>query len=427
MRNVRLKTVVCFQVSLLALSTVMVFCDSSAADEAENTTVPDVRWNLSLSSDNLTSSANDSGGVPVSESLREYPLPSHSVTTLDAYAVVSSAVSVRAKASQQAPSSRSVKVLPDPPDRPMGRSVLVLRIIGCSVVLILSGLTLIVFLTSSPMYPDIVAQVCSEICIMAAYTCILLTTTDTSILSQKQCLTVSVCLQYFFLCLFLFQLLEALYMVRLLGSCVPEGLPFSWITVLVAGWGIPAVIAGVFASSFSDRYTKNGLVCWMDMDEVVSYATIAPIATFASVHVICLLVVFFSDGPQHYLTSLEFRRARTQLASKWASMVLLVSTTVSWATGVVAEQQKSRGLYVTFSLSSVMLGVFLITFRISTEDQVRKNLMTKVGLNGSVGDSSAVQQWPQRRSIDSDFSLSGSVSTVTSSYGSQQSLKVFKK
>ncbi|KAH7936358.1 hypothetical protein HPB52_021564 [Rhipicephalus sanguineus] len=60
---------------------------------------------------------------------------------------------------------------------------------------------------------------------------------------------------------------------------------------------------------------------------------------------------------------------RTQLSTRWASLLVLVSTVLSWSSGVAAEYQRSRGLYVCFSVSTIMLGVFIVTLRITTEDQ----------------------------------------------------------
>ncbi|CAN8027907.1 unnamed protein product [Ixodes persulcatus] len=139
-------------------------------------------------------------------------------------------------------------------------AVMVIRIMGCCVVLILTGLTLIVFLTSGTAYPDVVAQIFSEFSIMGAYTCVLMTTTDQRQLTEKQCMVAAVCLQFFFLSSFLFLMLESAYMAKLLVGMFPESLPFNNVSVSVAGWGVPAIITGLFAWAFPDKYTRGGQV-----------------------------------------------------------------------------------------------------------------------------------------------------------------------
>lgn len=58
------------------------------------------------------------------------------------------------------------------------------------------------------------------------------------------------------------------------------------------------------------------------------------------------------------------------MSTRWASLLVLASTVLSWASGVAAEHQRSRGLYVCFSVSTIVLGVLIVTLRITTEDQV---------------------------------------------------------
>ncbi|XP_040067533.1 uncharacterized protein LOC115326177 [Ixodes scapularis] len=308
-------------------------------------------------------------------------------------------------------------------------AIMVIRIMGCCVVLILTGFTLIVFLTSGTAYPDVVAQIFSEFSIMGAYTCVLMTTTDQRQLTEKQCMVAAVCLQFFFLSTFLFLMLESAYMAKLLVGMFPESLPFNSASVSGAGWGVPAIITGLFAWAFPDKYTRGGQVCWLDLSQVASYSTTVPVGLFVALQLVFLASVFFSARRRRALTCHEFRRARTQLASKWASLILLASTTLSWATGAAAEQHKTRGLFVCFSVSSIMLGVFVITLRISTEDQVRKKLMTKVGLTTAVRDissGSSVQTWSRSSPTESDASRANTASTLTSPADSYQNVKIFR-
>ncbi|KAH7970417.1 hypothetical protein HPB49_006720 [Dermacentor silvarum] len=55
---------------------------------------------------------------------------------------------------------------------------------------------------------------------------------------QKQCLAASVCLQFCFLSVFLFLLIESAYVCRLLSpAVVPEYVPFNGVSVGLAGFG----------------------------------------------------------------------------------------------------------------------------------------------------------------------------------------------
>ncbi|XP_077549011.1 adhesion G-protein coupled receptor D1-like [Haemaphysalis longicornis] len=313
---------------------------------------------------------------------------------------------------------------------------MVIRIMSCCVLLLLTGLTLIVFLTSSTGFPDIVAQICSEFSIMAAYTCVLMTTTDEPHLSEKQCLAAAVCLQFFFLSAFFFLLLESAYMCKLLAPwALPDCLPFSATSVGVAGWSVPAIVTGVSAGTLRDKYTRQGRICWLDLSERTSYTTTVPVCVCVVLQLLFLTAVFFCPRPRRNLSVRHFHKARTQMSSKWTSLILLITTTLSWASGVAAEQQRSRGLYICFSISSIMLGVFIVTLRITSEDQVRKRLMTKVGLSNAVGDvpssaRSSVLSWSRdslasSRNSFTDSSAPNSASALATPDGAIQQLKVF--
>ncbi|KAM7298330.1 uncharacterized protein ISCGN_018928 [Ixodes scapularis] len=191
-------------------------------------------------------------------------------------------------------------------------AIMVIRIMGCCVVLILTGFTLIVFLTSGTAYPDVVAQIFSEFSIMGAYTCVLMTTTDQRQLTEKQCMVAAVCLQFFFLSTFLFLMLESAYMAKLLVGMFPESLPFNSASVSGAGWGVPAIITGLFAWAFPDKYTRGGQVCWLDLSQVASYSTTVPVGLFVALQLVFLASVFFSARRRRALTCHEFRRARSE-------------------------------------------------------------------------------------------------------------------
>ncbi|KAH8035419.1 hypothetical protein HPB51_005143 [Rhipicephalus microplus] len=77
------------------------------------------------------------------------------------------------------------------------------------------------------------------------------------VLSQRQCLVTSVCLQYFFLSVFLFLLLESAYVCRLLcPTLVP--VTFNGFSVGLAGFGFPAIVTGASAGTLGDKYTRHG-------------------------------------------------------------------------------------------------------------------------------------------------------------------------
>ncbi|XP_070382512.1 adhesion G protein-coupled receptor B2-like [Dermacentor albipictus] len=290
-------------------------------------------------------------------------------------------------------------------------------------------------LQSSPKlagYPDVVAQVCCEVSIMAAYTCVLVTTTAEPQLSEKQCLAASVCLQFFFLSVFLFLLIESAYVCRLLSpSVVPEYVPFNGASVSLAGFGFPAIVTGASAGSLGDKYTRQGQICWLDLSEGVSYATTVPVCVCVLLQLFFLSAAFCCSRPRRNLSPGHSQRARTQLSTRWASLLVLASSVLSWASGVAAEHQRSRGLYVCFSVSTIMLGVFIATLRITTEDQVRWRLLTKVGLSNAVANvssppCSSVRTWSRETLSSTNSSPNNSpMSTSATPEASAHRLKVF--
>ncbi|XP_049515009.1 uncharacterized protein LOC125941549 [Dermacentor silvarum] len=175
------------------------------------------------------------------------------------------------------------------------------------------------------------------------------------------------------------------------------------------------------------------MICWLDLSEGASYATTVPVSACVVLQLFFLSAAFCCSRPRRNLSSENLQRARTQLSTRWASLLVLASTVLSWASGVAAEHQRSRGLYVCFSVSTIVLGVLIVTLRITTEDQVRRRLLTKVGLSNAVADvsspaCSSVLSW-SRDSLSSSsrnsFPDNSTVSTATTPEASAHRLKVF--
>ncbi|GBO41923.1 hypothetical protein AVEN_33711-1, partial [Araneus ventricosus] len=88
--------------------------------------------------------------------------------------------------------------------------LLVFRVIGCTVVTLLVGFTIIIYVTSGMFHIDCLAQICCETCVFSAYMLILLTTTESFRINEGMCLAIAIFLHFFFVGASFFQLLEVI-------------------------------------------------------------------------------------------------------------------------------------------------------------------------------------------------------------------------
>ncbi|GFW15422.1 fibronectin type-III domain-containing protein [Trichonephila clavipes] len=114
-------------------------------------------------------------------------------------------------------------------------------------------------------YIDCLAQIFSELAILGAYICILVSSAQSYSIDNEcvrahetLCVAVSALIQFFFQSAFLFLMLESLLLCTALKDYLPTFCaPRSPITLMIIGFGIPAIMNIVLAAIASDEYSDG--------------------------------------------------------------------------------------------------------------------------------------------------------------------------
>ncbi|XP_035208031.1 adhesion G-protein coupled receptor F1-like [Stegodyphus dumicola] len=187
--------------------------------------------------------------------------------------------------------------------------LLVFRVIGCTVVTLLVGFTIIIYVSSGMFHLDCLAQICSESCILAAYMFLLMTTTETSRIDTGMCLATAIFLHFLFISAFLFSLLEVVCMCQALISFFHKMAPLTVSNVLIIGWVVPGIIAGVSAIIWYKEYTTKSN-CWVVASQPPFWPTVIPVGICVAVQVLLLIIVLtVSDVPLSVPQS-QYKRAK---------------------------------------------------------------------------------------------------------------------
>ncbi|XP_076347014.1 uncharacterized protein LOC143245075 isoform X2 [Tachypleus tridentatus] len=252
--------------------------------------------------------------------------------------------------------------------------LLVLRIVACGILILLVGVTLVIYVAKGMFYTDCLAQLCSEIAFIGAFVCILLTATETRHLSVSICTVTAVIMQFFFLAIFLFSLLEVVALCKLLRPFVHIEFFSSPGFIVVVGWGLPALITAISGGVLQEKYVNVPANCWLDITSEALWPTVIPIGVFSTLQVVLLIAVLTVRDIPADINQHEIERTKTCFYTRWTSGVIFVLTLITWITGLLGENYNDKNYYIVFAVFTLILGVMIIVLRIVTDDQLRKTL-----------------------------------------------------
>ncbi|GFU11235.1 c-type lectin domain-containing protein [Nephila pilipes] len=266
----------------------------------------------------------------------------------------------------------------------------ILKITCCTIVIIGSIFTVFVLIATRMFYIDCLAQIFSELAILGAYLCILVSSAQSYSIDNEcvrahktLCVAVSALIQFFFQSAFLFSMLESLLLCTVLKDYLPSFCaPRSPITLMIVGFGIPALMNILLAAIASDEYSDGNHNCWLYLQGRAMLPSVLPVIIFGVLAIFLQLSLFDADEPKSTLTPTQALRARVFLKTRWACFAILVLLSVSYSTGMVGANDRNETLNYIFVAFSTALGIFMPLLRIRCDDQIREQL--KRGLFASM-------------------------------------------
>ncbi|GIX77591.1 uncharacterized protein CEXT_598871 [Caerostris extrusa] len=227
--------------------------------------------------------------------------------------------------------------------------LLVFRVIGCTVVTLLVGFTIIIYVTSGMFHIDCLAQICCETCIFSAYMLILLTTTESFRINVGMCLSIAIFLHFFFIA------------------------QLSVTNLLLIGWIGPGILTGISAIIWSNKYTTK-TNCWLNISQAPYWPSMIPIVACAGLQFFLILITFCASDAPVSLSESQYKRAKSYRTTRWAVIVVTFLLVMSWFFGVKAYHTGRETFYGAFTVSSIVLGVCIFILRISTDDEMREKI-----------------------------------------------------
>lgn len=201
---------------------------------------------------------------------------------------------------------------------------------------------------------------------------------------QFPCKLTAIALHYLWLCVFSWNLVDALHLHRMLTEMrdINHGqMPFY----RAVGYVLPAVVVSLPVGARIDQY-GNHLFCWLSLYESAVWSLIGPVCALA---LVTLLVLLASVRAAFTLKDhvLGFGNLRTLL---WLSVVSLPLLVVTWVLALLMASDHSPALTHLMSACVLVHAVFCLLGYCVVNERVRRNLARCLGGGGKVPPSPLV-------------------------------------
>ncbi|KAG1664524.1 hypothetical protein GQR58_019769 [Nymphon striatum] len=198
--------------------------------------------------------------------------------------------------------------------------LIAMRITACALVILLVGLTLIIFIYSRVFYQDTICMMCSSIAIIGTFVSILLGTTEAHHITYVS---------------------------------------------------VPFIFVLITAASLQKDYITD-LNCWVDFNGPAFLPIIIPMGII----VVCslfftLLLLQSHDLDKDDMKLRDYERAKECMSTRWATVAVFLILTICWILGMFAENKHDKDCYIGFVVMSFLLGFSYIIIRCASETDVR--------------------------------------------------------
>ncbi|XP_076366876.1 putative adhesion G protein-coupled receptor E4P isoform X1 [Tachypleus tridentatus] len=260
---------------------------------------------------------------------------------------------------------------PTPTMSPVEKTVaIVLTRTASTILLVMTGLTIVLFLLLRIFTVDRVIQMNMELAIFLAHI-MLIFPADTCTTNKELCRILSICLHFFFTACFTFLLLEALHMYSMVAYVVPKNGMLSRAQNIIIGWGVPALVSVASISFFLEDYGGE-YHCWLQMDKPLVYLQYGPVCCICLLNIILLEAAGASDyKPLKAYDSRQLFSARIHQRSNLILMPLILS---SWILGMLSDYEQNIGLYSTFAIINAIIGFAIFILHSLGNQEVREKV-----------------------------------------------------
>ncbi|XP_055939758.1 adhesion G-protein coupled receptor D1-like isoform X2 [Argiope bruennichi] len=268
-----------------------------------------------------------------------------------------------------------------PPEKPTPRPIPVLSPVekvvavvvtktASTVLLVMVGITLTLFIIMRIFTVDRVIQMNMEIALMVAHL-FLLFPYEISSDNPDLCQLISISLHFFFTVCFMFLFLETLHVYSMVAFVVPRNGLLNRFQNMLVGWGVSILILIVTVCFFLEDYAAS-YHCWAQMDKPIVYLLVGP--------VICICVLDFimleAAGNANYkpLKIIDHRQLLSCKIHQRSNLILMPLILSSYIVGMLSDHNQDLALYSVFSILNTIIGVLIFFFHTLGNDEVRQKV-----------------------------------------------------
>ncbi|XP_067129314.1 putative adhesion G protein-coupled receptor E4P [Centruroides vittatus] len=266
---------------------------------------------------------------------------------------------------------------PEPTPRPIPTmdpvektvSIVVTRT-ASTVLLIMVGLTLALFLLLRIFTIDRIIQMNMEIALESAHL-LLLIPPSVSEEEPMFCTMISVGLHFFFTACFMFMMLESLHVYSMVAFVVPRNGMLNRLQNTILGWGVSMFIILISVCFFLDQYGAE-YHCWLEMHFPLVYLQYGPIIT------LCILdfLLLEAAGAANYkpLKVVDMKQLMSAKIHQRSNLIIMPLILSSWIIGMLSDYEQNLGLYSVYSILNTIIGVCIFVFHSLGNQEVRAKL-----------------------------------------------------
>ncbi|KAI5699343.1 hypothetical protein M8J75_001423 [Diaphorina citri] len=254
-----------------------------------------------------------------------------------------------------------------------GMCLKILTYVGCAmscICLVVSFLTFHLMKTLKSERFTIHKNLCLSLFVAEIVFIVGVTETNNSLL----CSMVAVMLHYFFLCAFVWMLLEGFQLyVMLIEVFEVERSRIKWYYLF--GYGFPLVVVGLCSFFFPGNYgTKE--YCWLAPNVMVLYSFILPIGFVIVINLVFLsmtIVVMCRHANKTLAVKKPRDQSRSAFLRTWLKGALFLSFLLglTWGFGIIHIIYESIIWAYLFTLFNTMQGVFIFVFHCLLNEKIR--------------------------------------------------------
>ncbi|XP_075758340.1 adhesion G protein-coupled receptor E5 isoform X2 [Pelodiscus sinensis] len=187
--------------------------------------------------------------------------------------------------------------------------------------------------------------------------------------NEVACAVVAGLLHYFLLTAFCWMCLEGLELYLLVVRVFkPQGLKRRYMFLL--GYGVPAVIVGISAASYSEGYGTMRY-CWLSLKKEFIWSFLAPVCIIIAVNAVIFVVTVWKLAQKFTDISPDISKLKKFRVLTLTAIAQLCILGITWMVGMFQFSQHTLVFSYVFTILNSFQGLFIFLLHCLLKQQVR--------------------------------------------------------